>query len=322
MPLDGDQGNPVARQRARTDVRITISTLGALLLGLGCGPKVRPDGPSEDLSPRDRKVGHTPAAPGRGVLIGEMCPEGAAGRPAVAPLLVRGVGWSDDADDVANQLERAARSFAVLGVDGRRAGIFEVLGVADAGLPTDVAIGSYIGRSPCVPFSEAGGAPADPACVAATGGCGLAVAAIDSGAGSFEVEIPDVATGAGCVSGESLQVDIDGDGASEAFPIADFVDGVRAPAEEVIAAPMVGAACTPSFAQYGLVISPPPEPGVADDPRYHVTLDIVGIADLDADGRHELVVSFRYPEGRTLALYSAIHQSGRLELIGEAVPWQ
>src|SRR5687768_3903488 len=147
MPLDGDQGNPVARRRARTGVRTTISALGMLLLGLGCGPRVRPDAPDEERSPRARKVGRTPASPGRGVLVGEMCPEGAGGRPAVAPLLVRGVGWSDDADDVASHLERSARSFAVLGVDGKRAGVFEVLGVADAGLPGNVAIGGYVGRS-------------------------------------------------------------------------------------------------------------------------------------------------------------------------------
>jgi hypothetical protein len=52
-----------------------------------------------------------------------------------------------------------------------------------------------------------------------------------------------------------------------------------------------------------------------------VTIDLLGVVDLDADGRHELVLAFRYPESRTLAVYSALHQAGRLELVGEAVSW-
>ena len=51
-------------------------------------------------------------------------------------------------------------------------------------------------------------------------------------------------------------------------------------------------------------------------------LDVLGVLDLDGDGRREVAVAFRYPDGRTLALYSALSLSGRLELVGEAVPWQ
>lgn len=322
MPLDEVEGNRVARVWANTGVRASFLLL--IVAAAGCGPRVRPDLPDEDepvVGPR--KVGQTAAPPGRNVLIGEMCPEGAGGRPGVAPLLVRGVGWNDDPDDVTDQLERAARSFAVLGLDGKRAGIFEVLGVADVDLPSDVAIGSYAGRSPCAPASTEGGAAADAACLKATGGCGLAVASIDRGNQGEAGDVPELSVGGACLAGESLIVDIDGDGAAESFPIGQFIDSVRAPAVEVLAAPVVGVACDPAFALYGLVIVPPPEDDkAADDPRYHVTIDILGVADLDGDGRHEVAVSFRYASGRTLALYSAIAQAGRLELVGEAIPWQ
>jgi hypothetical protein len=296
-------------------------SFSALLVLAACGPRVRPEWAEEKEAPPPKAAKVAPVAPGRGVLVGELCPDGAGGRPAVAPLFVRGVGWSDDADDVATNLERNAKAFAVLGLDGRRAGVFEVLGAADVGLPGDVAIGSYAGRSACTPYTEEGGAPEDGACLKATKGCALAVASTDRVAAE-NVEVPEIATGAGCVSGETLVVDVDSDGAAESFPLAQFVDPVRAPAEEVLAAPVVSPACTPRFAIYGQVVKPARADDESDDPRYHVTLDVAGIADLDGDGRHEVVVSFRYPEGRTLAVYSALHHAGRLELVGEAVPWQ
>lgn len=312
VPLDGDQGNPVARRRAQPGVK---SLAAAALLLAACGPRVRPAmlEPEPEPEPRSTKV--APVAPGRGVLVGEMCPEGAAGRPAVAPLLVRGVGWSSDPDDVETQLERSARAFAVLGVDGKRAGIFEVLGAADAGLAVDVAIGGYVGRPPCAPASTTGGAEPDPACVKATRGCGLAVASIDRGA---DPEAPDLAAAGACISGDALIVDIDGDGAGESFPVAQFVDPVRAPAEEVTASPVIGPSCEPTATIYGHVVVPADEPG---DKRYHVTLDVLGVVDLDGDGRRELAIAFRYPEGRTFTVYSALRQAGRLELVGEAPSW-
>jgi len=293
-------------------------TLFCLALA-ACGPRVKPamlepDEPQPAVKPRA-----APLSPGRGVLIGEMCPEGAAGRPAVAPLLMRGVGWTADAENVGATLDRSVHAFAVLGFDGKRAGVFEVLGSADAGLPEDVAIGGYVGRGPCVPYTDEGGAPADAACVKATKGCGLAVAAIDT-TRSADSDVPDLRAGGACVSGDALVVDVDGDGAPESFSIAGFLDPVRAPADEVVAAPVVGPSCTPRFAIHGHVIKPSPEDG-PDDPRYHVTIDVLGVVDLDADGRHELVLAYRYPEGRTFAVYSALRQSGRLELVGEAVPW-
>ncbi|MCA9678922.1 MAG: hypothetical protein H6708_17085 [Kofleriaceae bacterium] len=293
----------------------------AAAAGIGCGPKVHMNGDDDPVALRAAPVGKTAAPRARGVLLGEMCPQGAAGRPGVAPLLVRGVGWSDDADEVGSRLERDAHTFGVYGVDGTRAGVFEVLGVSDVGLPQPVAIGSYTGRAACAPASDEGGAPEDPACLRATGGCGLAVATIDRG--SQDGQAPTIPVGTACVSGDALLVDLDGDGATESFPIASFVDAVRAPAEEVLAAPVVGVSCDGRFAVYNLpVASTGGEPDAPPDPRYTVVLDVLGVLDLDGDGRREVAVAFRYPDGRTLALYSALSLSGRLELVGEAVPWQ
>jgi hypothetical protein len=316
MPLDEDTGNPVARRGAGT--RMTRLFFAAVVLaGAGCGPKVRMD--DEPVAERATGRGRTDAAPARAVLLGEMCPDGAAGRPGIAPLLVRAVGWTDDADDVATQLERAARRFAVFGLAGARAGLFEVLGTADVGLPQDIAMGSYVGRGTCTP--EGGDQP-DAACEKATRGCGLAVASIEPGAAEREDEIPAPTVGTACLSGDALLVDVDGDGATESFPVAQFVDGLRAPAEEVLASPVVGVACDGRFTLHGLEVTAPEDPGVAVDPRYTVTLDVMGVLDLDGDGRREVALAFRYPEGRTVALYSALAVAGRLELVGEAVPWQ
>jgi hypothetical protein len=310
-PSDPRSSPPLAGTR-------TAFAAAAVVALAACGPRARPDG-AEPAPEPERAAALAMAPPGRGVLVGEMCPQGAAGRPAVAPLLVRGVGWSADPDDVAAALERSARAFAVLGHDGTRAGIFEVLGAAEIGLASEVAIGSYAGRSPCAPATHDGGAEPDAACTRATGGCGLAIASIEPGGDG--VTLPEVVAGAACAAGGSLVVDVDGDGVPEAFTIAQFVDAERAPAEEVTATLVAAPSCTEAFAIYGLVVAPPPEAGVADDPRYHVTLDVIAVADLDGNGRREVVISFRYPHGRTIALYSAVRHAGRLDLVGEAEPW-
>jgi hypothetical protein len=317
VPLDELAGNPVARHRHIKEMRYLC-----LLLLVACGPKVRPDEPEPVTSPGKARSSRVPAgSPGRGVLIGEMCPQGAGGSPAIAPLVVRSVGWSAETDDVADALDSAAHTFTVLGVDGTRAGSFEVLGAADVGLDTDVAIGSYNGRNACVPASKDGGAPADVACTKATGGCGVAIALTDPA--NRDEGAPDLETGTACAAGDSLRVDLDGDGAPESFPVAAFIDGGRAPAGEVDAAPVASGTCDPRASLYGLTIVPEPDdPAAPDDPRYHVVLDVLAIVDVDGDGRDELIVQYRYPESRTIAVYSAQHLAGRLELVGEAVPWQ
>jgi hypothetical protein len=343
MPLDDDAGNPVARRRADHPMRSRSAFM--LLLGAAagaCGSKVHPVGPGLP----EAGVAH-PAKPGAGaggpapvravaarrVLVGEMCPDGAAGRPGVTPMFVRGVDWKDDVADVEEPLARGeVRQFAVMGEDGRRAGVFTVMGAADVGQGADVAIGSYAGASPCAQPPSANGAAAkdDPACVAATRGCGLAIAPIVPGQDAFgggpEVMSDDALTppvGSACVVGDTLVVDIDGDGAAETYSLPAFLDPVRAPADEVTAVPTAAPACQGSFARWKARVDTGGEPGGgAPDPKYKVEIDLLGVADVDGDGRRELLLAFRYPDKRTVAVYSATSTAARLELVGEALPWQ
>jgi hypothetical protein len=298
--------------------------MGIVFMGVvGCRPRVDPLGPGANpasTAGRPAAAARKPVPPPvREMLVGEMCPEGASGRPGVMPLLVRQLTWSDAAMDAAVPVERrSARQFSVLGWDGRRVGLFSVAGLADVGLERAVAAGAYAGVSPC---ARQGGAPgmegADPACVAAQAHCGLAVAALDAsaGAGLFDEDpMPvSVSVSGACVADGKLLVDLDGDGEPEAFPVDQFVDPVRAPAEEVVAVPAAGARCTPSFAVRHVV-----PPG---NPKHWLGLDLLGVVDIDGDGRSELVMVYHYPARRTWAIYSPMSTAGRLDLVGEAEPW-
>ena len=327
MALDGDTGNRVARIRAQPVVRSAIW----LALVAACGPAVRPEGPE---SPSPSQITAPPTAPpprsstgtpGRQWLVGEMCPQGAAGRPAVLPLFLRSVGWSADPEQVEAPLARGAvGQFAVLAIDGRKAGVFSVVGVADAGLASDVAVGTYAGGPPCATASGPK-AVEDPVCARVLAGCGVAVASIEPGQGVFgnaETAAPPV--GAACVGADALAVDVDGDGTVESYPLAQLLDPMRAPADELTASPGTSAKCTPHYSQLDVRLTPGVEPGGRVDPKYVVQLDVLGVVDVDGDGRRELVLAYRYPEGqnRTVALYSATATAGRLELVGEATPWQ
>jgi hypothetical protein len=291
------------------------------LLVVACGPAVRPDGPSTDLEPVAPPVAPqktTPGGQGRAVLVGEMCPEAAAGRPGIAPLMVHGVQWSDDAEAVADPIERGVTSqFSVLGYDGARAGVFEPLGAADAGLPQEVAAGTYVGASPCTRDAGKGARAEDVACNQAMRGCGIAVAEVGHG----DEPAPSIEPGGACMAGDQLVIDVDGDGRIEAFPITSFLDGVRAPADEVNAAPQASSTCTARFSIYGLKLAPGMDPGQPVDPRYQVDVDIVGVADFDGDGRREVAIALRYPESRTIVMYSAPSMATRLEQVGESVSW-
>jgi hypothetical protein len=51
-------------------------------------------------------------------------------------------------------------------------------------------------------------------------------------------------------------------------------------------------------------------------------LDLLGVIDLDGDGRKELVIALRFPTVRTVVVYSARSSPQRLELVGEAQSFQ
>lgn len=289
------------------------------MLLVACGPSVKPPSPPAEPEPIGRGVSATKADPsGRRVVVGEMCPQGAGGRPAVAPLVMRGVGWTDTASEVAATVERGTvPRFYVFGVDGKPAGSFDTLGMVEVGIGQPVATGTYVGASPCT----YGGAKAtdprgeDPKCGAATRGCGIAVGEITSP--DDPPHTPSFTTGGACISGTELAVDIDGDGAIESFPIAAALDGIRAPAAEWSASPTAAAACTPTFQLYGLKLAPEPRPGKPAE-KGLVTVDVLGVIDLDADGRRELVLAMRFPTVRAIVVYTATSSPQRLELAGEA----
>jgi hypothetical protein len=314
MPYDRDCRGGVAPRRAEL-------SLCALLAA--CGPTVNAPSPPPEPEPITKHVRPSKVDPsGRRVVIGEMCPQGAGGRPAVAPLVMRGVSWSDTAAEVAATVERGqVPRFSVFGVDGKPAGTFEALGMVEVGIAQAVATGTYVGASPCT----YGGAKTsdtraeEPKCGLATKGCGIAVGEITMP--DDPPHAPSFTVGAACMSGNELAIDIDGDGKLEAFPIAGALDGIRAPAAEwtasPTAAPASAAACKPTFHVYDLKLAPEPRPGKPPE-KGLVIVDVLGVVDVDGDGRRELILAMRFPSVRSIVVYTATDSPQRLELAGEA----
>jgi len=311
--------HPMATDRAPAG---NVAWLSAMLFISACGPMVRPDLPPPEPGPVNRMERLAkPNKGGRQVMIGEMCPNGAGGRPAVAPLVMRTVAWNDRAAEVQSVIERGGvPRFAVFGVDGKVAGTFETVGLAEIGLGQSVASGTYVGAMPCTSDAGGGTRTEDPKCSVAVSGCGLAVGEL----GSFDdpPPIPAYDTGGVCLSGDALAVDIDNDGVIESFPLSGVLDGVRSPAEEWTAAPTAGAACKPTFEVYDVQLAPPTEAGRRVDPKQVVSLHMLGVVDVDGDGRKEIVLSLDFPTVRTVVVYTATGAPTRLELAGEGQPFQ
>lgn len=297
-----------------------------------CGPTVKvpagpggePDGVVDGLHAGRSGVGR--GGGGRQVLIGEMCPQGAAGRPAVSPIAMRSVTWTDHAADLTSAVERGSvPRFVVLGVDGKLAGVFDTMGIVDVGLSQAVAAGAYAGASPCTFATPVVAHPkpgeittrtADPRCEQATNSCGIAIG--DVVHPDDPPATPSYVSGGACISGDQLSVDIDGDGRIESFPLAGVLDAARAPATEWTSSPTATAACDPKFAFYGVKLTAEADPGKAVDARSLVTLDVLGVVDVDGDGRRELVLALQFATVRTILVYTATAQAQRLELAGEA----
>src|SRR5262245_12515902 len=83
-------------------VLAVVATAGAG----ACGPRVQPDRPFPEEAVVHRERAPKPLRAGRQVIVGELCPRGAAGRPAVAPLLMHTTQWVDTANDVTGAVER------------------------------------------------------------------------------------------------------------------------------------------------------------------------------------------------------------------------
>jgi hypothetical protein len=294
---------------------------GALVALGACGPRVRPDAPFPEEAVTRRERAPAPARPGRQIVVGELCPQSAAGRPAVAPLLMRTTQWTDVQAEVTSAVERGATPrFAAFGVDGKIAGLFETVGLADITLGQSVASGTYLGGAPCSSDAGQGQRTEDARCTAATGGCGLAVAELTRP--DDPPETPAYQVGGACLSGDALGVDVDGDGVVEWFPLSGVLDGIRGPAQEWSASPVQKPPCPPKFVTYDVKLAPEPEPGKPPDARAVVMLDLLGVVDLDGDGRKDLVIALRFPTVRTIVVYSSTGSPQRLELVGEAQSFQ
>ncbi len=287
-----------------------------------CAPSFKPPAPPPEPGPVGKLEPPRPHTGGeRQIVVGEMCPQGAAGRPAVAPLMMRTNSWDDTPLDLSNTIERGSvPRFAVFGTDGKIAGAFDTVGLADIGISQSVAAGSYAGASPCTSDAGNGARTEEPHCATATANCGLAVGELARP--DDPPATPTFATGGACLSGDTLAVDVDGDGVMESFPLASLLDGVRSPSAEWSAAPTAGAACTPRFELYDIKLVPPPEPGKGVDTKATVVLDVLGVIDLDGDGRKELVIALRFPTVRTIVVYTASGSAQRLVLAGEGQAFQ
>ncbi len=284
---------------------------------MGCRPAVRPDRPGAEPGPVARLEQPRPRVTGgRQILVGEMCPQAAGGRPAIAPVVMRTTTWIDAQPELASIVERGSvPRFAVFGVDGKVAGVFDTLGLTDIGIPQQVATGTYVGAMPCTADAGNGQRTGDPRCTAATGGCGIAVGELARY--DDPPPMPAFQTRGACVAGDALAADIDGDGAPEQFPLASVLDGARSPAAEWSATPVAGGTCKPTFALHDVRLTPVAEPGKPIDPKHVVGLDVLAVADLDGDGRAELVLALKFPTVRTVVVYTAPDHARRLELAGE-----
>src|SRR5512144_618715 len=232
----------------------------ALVTAGACGPRVRPDMPFPEEPVARRERAPRPQSGGRQVMVGELCLKSAAGRPAVAPLLLRTTQWIDTPAELTNAIERGSvPRFVAFGVDGKIAGVFDTVGLADISLGQSVAAGAYVGSAPCTSDAGGGQRAEDPRCAPATNGCGVAVAALARP--DDPPETPAYQTGGACLSGDALAVDIDGDGVVEAFPLSGVLDGIRGPAQEWSASQNGKPACAPKFVAYDIKLVPEAEPG-------------------------------------------------------------
>ena len=287
-----------------------------------CGPRVEPGRPfPEEAVVVHRERAPAPIRAGRQIVVGELCLQSAAGRPAVAPLLLHTTQWIDTPNEVTGAVERGTTPrFVAFGVDGKVAGVFDTVGLADISLGQSVAAGTYVGGAPCTSDAGQGQRAEDPRCTAATNGCGLAVAELTRP--DDPPETPGFPAGGACLSGNALGVDIEGDGRVAWFPLAQALDGIRGPAQEWPATTGAKPPCAPRFVLYDIKLAPEAEAGKSPDARATVMLDLLGVVDLDGDGRKELVIALRFPTVRTIVVYSATSSPERLELVGEAQSFQ
>jgi hypothetical protein len=266
-----------AMSRAHAGVLVVL-LLGACAQSAGQKRQASPFAPTAPAFDAD-EIG----AAVDGALVGLMCLP--AGQPArLWVIAVRDAGWHDQPGEVQRLVRgQADRPFLVLSATGGRAGVWNGVGVIDPRGPT--LGGGYAGAAACL--------PEDGRCLRARGQCALAVASLGE---DGRAEPPRLATGGACLEGDSLAVDVDGDGQREVFD-ARALDALP---DEL---PLVArtSACTPSF--------------VATWPG----LVLLGVVDVDGDARQEIVVGRVGERGdvERVAIYAAVGKAGRLRKVSD-----
>ncbi len=278
--------------------------VGVVSCGRQASHGAEPMGPLRSPAPLVRPVPPSPSSDrlGDGVaryVVGEFCVHESLPQPQLFPLFARDDrGWTDEISAVRDPVATLAQRFNVLGFDGERRGEM----VTEPGVPPASGqgfSGAYHGAGdlgPCNYVRPDGRRVLLAACGDA-GGCGIAVALAD------QPKPPSILPASVCVTNGVLTGDLDGDGAPEAFSFEALRGNASAEGH-----PLEGAQCAnPRFAWYRQRVG-------------GALFDVLGVADLDGDGRVELMVAY-YSKGgpRTVVLYSlAAPPALRLDRVAES----
>ncbi len=280
----------------------TVALSVAAIATTGCAPRTAlPRPPPRDATPVE--AGPLPAAmpvPPQGprYLVGEVCLNMHLSRAHLFPrFLVQRNWWSSVVEVVRAPLIEAPQRFTVLGFEGARRGSL-VTAIDEAAAEPMGFVGKFndSGRGACTLDrpGEDGEDVADWLCAAA-GGCSLAVAVVaDPSRPAIEIAVAE-----SCLVKGRLIADVDGDGRDEAFALAAFLEGATA-AKEVRGERRGADGCERQFAWHG---------------RGKTSIDVLGIADIDADGRRELLIAIRAGSSRTVAVYQANQDGTGLDLV-------
>ncbi len=285
------------------DKRIAVT-----LVLTACGGAQRSRAPkvsaTESATPKPLASPKPAPASGPSRFVGWFCPQSAAGRPGVLPLLAKTPEWTEDRARLARAIgTREVKRFEVFGVAGSIAGSFSVMGSGTSG-GTVLAVGSYQGANACDVIDALGKVASTSAtCEAETHGCALAVGPIEASSGFSSRPYdedperqPPAASGA-CEVGGNLVVDVDDDGAAERFDLSELFAGRSA-----VELPLVKEGSRVCEATFSALVD-------ADAALYRVA-----VLDFDDDGRPEIA----YRLGEEILIYGAPNSPARMELLGRA----
>ena len=261
----------MAFDRASVDSRCPACVRLSWRCSCGCGPDREATFTASGAADPSAKAADADQGrpDGRQVVVGEMCPQGAGGRPAVAPLIMRGVGWTD-ARDRGRGDGRARERAAVLRARRRRQAGGRVRH-ARASSRSGSASRSRPARTSARRRARTVGAT--PATAHARSRRGSEVrpgdrrlrdrGRRDHAAATIRRDARRSRPAARACRQRARRSTSMATARIESFPIAGALDGIRAPAAEWtrVADRAPARACTPTFQLYDLKLAPEPRPG-------------------------------------------------------------